>query len=311
VTLQDLSALSLSFLLLCMLPGCKTGPREGQNPGDCTDLADNDLDGDFDCNDSGCAGAPDCQGDDDDSGSGDNELGPCRPVDHLWDPETEPLRLPCERTIEPCNNIDDDLDGFLDPKCGTVACNASSECTMGGLMPDADCHQNFALGPACTWIDGVPPIDEILLCRGVLCPPGLKCVEGDCVTPGDGLPYSPCDGGQDCPINAGCLAIVEEGSEGWCVWFCHDSPCPTGFTCDTSVFENTWTGDLVTQRICNHAGGDPTPCGNPEDEGQGHDCQPNYCPECEDKVDNDGDGLIDCDDPSCGDYCDLSTQGND
>ena len=292
MTLQDLSALSLSVLLLCMSPGCKD-PLEGENPGDCSDVADNDLDGDFDCNDSGCAGAPDCQGD---------RL--CRPVSHLWDPETEPILLPCQRTEEPCNEIDDDLDGFLDPKCGTIACNASSECTMGGLMPDADCHQNYATGPACTWIDGVPPTDDMLLCRGVLCPPGLKCVSGDCVTPGNGLPNSPCEGGHDCPINSGCLAIVEEGSEGWCVWFCHDSPCPDGFECRKEIFENTWTGDLVTQMTCEPSfpGSNPDG-GNPEDEGQGLDCQPNSCPECTDGLDNDNDGLIDCDDPTCSDYC--------
>ncbi len=34
---------------------------EGQLPGDCTDRADNDLDGEFDCDDSGCMGSPDCQ----------------------------------------------------------------------------------------------------------------------------------------------------------------------------------------------------------------------------------------------------------
>lgn len=35
-------------------------PSEGLNPGECTDGADNDGDGDFDCNDSDCAGSPDC-----------------------------------------------------------------------------------------------------------------------------------------------------------------------------------------------------------------------------------------------------------
>lgn len=35
---------------------------EGQLPGDCTDGADNDLDGLFDCADSGCSGAPACVG---------------------------------------------------------------------------------------------------------------------------------------------------------------------------------------------------------------------------------------------------------
>ena len=40
---------------------------EGDEPGECSDGADNDQDGAFDCDDSDCFGAPDCIGDDDDS----------------------------------------------------------------------------------------------------------------------------------------------------------------------------------------------------------------------------------------------------
>ncbi len=35
---------------------------EGDEPGECTDGADNDMDGLFDCDDSDCEGSPDCQG---------------------------------------------------------------------------------------------------------------------------------------------------------------------------------------------------------------------------------------------------------
>ena len=34
---------------------------EGTQPGDCTDGADNDADGKFDCKDDSCAGSPDCE----------------------------------------------------------------------------------------------------------------------------------------------------------------------------------------------------------------------------------------------------------
>jgi len=34
--------------------------HEGDQPGECSDGADNDRDGDFDCKDSQCAGAPVC-----------------------------------------------------------------------------------------------------------------------------------------------------------------------------------------------------------------------------------------------------------
>ncbi|HCP46618.1 MAG TPA: hypothetical protein DIU15_11270, partial [Deltaproteobacteria bacterium] len=55
-------------LLICALVGCVVrtrsdddddgGPRiEGQRAGDCSDAADNDSDGLFDCDDDGCAGS--------------------------------------------------------------------------------------------------------------------------------------------------------------------------------------------------------------------------------------------------------------
>lgn len=47
-----------------MLGGCFLlfdGDTEGQEPGDCSDAADNDGDGDFDCNDAGCFGSPVCE----------------------------------------------------------------------------------------------------------------------------------------------------------------------------------------------------------------------------------------------------------
>jgi hypothetical protein len=51
---------------------------EGDEPGECSDGADNDQDGLFDCDDDGCAGSPDCDGatsDDDDSESGRGRRG--------------------------------------------------------------------------------------------------------------------------------------------------------------------------------------------------------------------------------------------
>ncbi len=281
---------------------CTTAPPvyEADAPGECSDHADNDLDGLFDCDDPDCFGAPACAAAD--------VLGPCRPVDHLWDPATEPMRLPCEPTYEECNGIDDDFDGFLDPKCGTESCTDSVDCTHGGLMPDADCNQNSAAGPVCTWIDGVPPVESILDCRGMLCPPGLKCVQGDCLVPGDGPPLSSCTSGADCAINSGCLSPVEEGTVGYCVWFCHDFPCPDGFVCSTSSFENPHTGTVVTQQTCDYE--NPGSSNDPG-EGNGPGCTTTDCPDCADSVDNDADGLIDCDDPGCIDFCGAEGNGED
>jgi hypothetical protein len=53
-------------LALLVLIGCggDDAPAEGTTAGDCSDAADNDADGLFDCDDDGCAGSPDCVGTD-------------------------------------------------------------------------------------------------------------------------------------------------------------------------------------------------------------------------------------------------------
>ena len=60
--------LLITVLAVTMVAGCggssggtTAAAVEGQNPGECTDRADNDADGQFDCDDSDCAGSPDCQ----------------------------------------------------------------------------------------------------------------------------------------------------------------------------------------------------------------------------------------------------------
>ena len=91
MSLRSLLALMLALLLL---PGCgdlgaivqctadedcgagsecteeglciELGRTEGMNAGECSDGADNDQDGLYDCEDPDCLTAPDCQGDDDD-----------------------------------------------------------------------------------------------------------------------------------------------------------------------------------------------------------------------------------------------------
>ena len=76
----------LSFVLLSLLPtGCDgSDGAEGANPGECSDGADNDSDGDYDCDDADCSGSPDCE-----TESGDNAapsgaaiaIDPAAPVD--------------------------------------------------------------------------------------------------------------------------------------------------------------------------------------------------------------------------------------
>ena len=63
--------LLLAALLACARSSGEKGddaaPYEGGAAGDCTDRADNDRDGYFDCEDNGCWGSPDCEGSDADA----------------------------------------------------------------------------------------------------------------------------------------------------------------------------------------------------------------------------------------------------
>ncbi len=63
-----LGALALLVGLSCVAPDA-----EGDNAGECSDGADNDEDGLFDCNDPDCFGSPDCAGDDDSSPGDDDD----------------------------------------------------------------------------------------------------------------------------------------------------------------------------------------------------------------------------------------------
>ena len=53
-----------------------SGNFEGDEPGECSDGADNDQDGLFDCDDPDCFGSPDCGGDDDTVPGDDDDTTP-------------------------------------------------------------------------------------------------------------------------------------------------------------------------------------------------------------------------------------------
>ena len=65
---------------------------EGDDAGECSDGADNDLDGQFDCNDDGCAGSPDCEQTDEPSDEPSGE-----PSD---EPSDEPSNEPSDDTAD-------------------------------------------------------------------------------------------------------------------------------------------------------------------------------------------------------------------
>ena len=88
---------------------------EGDDPGECEDAADNDIDGLFDCADPDCVGAPACAGDDDGWGDddtfGDDDDLEDREI--LLVPDADSLGLPPLKTIG-VSLVDFDEDGRPD-----------------------------------------------------------------------------------------------------------------------------------------------------------------------------------------------------
>ena len=188
---------------------------EGQNPGDCLDGADNDMDGLFDCEDDTCAGSPDCEGvgDDDTAGGGDDDTS---------------------------GGGDDDTSGGGDDD------------TFGGGDDDT------SGGPGDDDSQGGGNSESGQDCQATSCP---NCEDG---VDNDG------DGDIDC---------ADEDCSQWCG--SQDGGGNGGDDDDTAGGGN--------------GGGTGSESGN--------DCTPTACPNCEDEIDNDGDGDIDCADKDCSDWC--------
>lgn len=60
-TLPPFGAVICALVVLLPAAAFAQDDYEGDGPGECTDKADNDRDGKFDCDDDGCAGSPDCE----------------------------------------------------------------------------------------------------------------------------------------------------------------------------------------------------------------------------------------------------------
>jgi len=179
---------------------------EGANPGECTDGADNDFDGDYDCNDSDCAGSPDCLESDCDDGADNDQDGDfdCDDPDCADAPE-------CATEDDCTDGADNDADGLFD-------------CDDPDCAEDTACVDDFEGDEAGECTDGIDnDSDGLIDCDDPDCANSPDCeVEGDeageCT---DGIDNDSdgnidcddpnCEGSTDCPIENECWSLEFDG----------------------------------------------------------------------------------------------------
>ena len=161
-------------------------PYEGDDPGECSDGADNDQDGLFDCDDPGCEGSPDCACDDADGDGVCNEDDACPGEDDTLDTDGDGV----PDCLDPCpedNPDDTDGDGICD---SDDPCDDSID-TDGDGIPDCtdDCDDSIDTdGDGIS--DCVDPCDDTVDTDG----DGIS----DCVDPCDDSIDTDGDGVPDC-----------------------------------------------------------------------------------------------------------------
>jgi len=151
----------LICVLIAALSGCSSEPHEDDEPGQCSDGIDNDLDGFVDCPDNDCAFDPAClPGDDDTSGDDDDDSAAgddddddddsaeppaaCEPALQLGSAETVPLGLvildASGGTGEYEFSFQDNLSGgALNPLSGSYLAGITSGVTDIIVLSDVGC----------------------------------------------------------------------------------------------------------------------------------------------------------------------------
>jgi hypothetical protein len=144
-------------------------PSEGSSAGECDDGADNDQDGDYDCNDVDCAGAPDCSEANTPGGCGDGADNDRDGLFDCDDPDCAGLNG-CGDAVEGndpgdcADTVDNDGDGAVDcadPDCGTSAdCDDYEGDEAGECADGADNDGNGAIDCDDTSCTGAPDCEN-------------------------------------------------------------------------------------------------------------------------------------------------------
>ncbi len=271
------------------------------NPGmreQCRDRRDNDCDGLVDCDDPDCEGDPRCgvteclNHEDCDDGLFCNGFERC--VDGICRPGTPPgcndgidctVDL-CEELLETCSYTPDD--SRCDPG---ERCDPVWGCVAEGCRGDEDCDNGL-------YCDGAERcLDDGTCAPGpaVDCDDRVDCTEDRCDEALDRCVFIPrhercdnglfCDGAERCLPEAGCVPGAD--------------PCPGGDPCwDATCLED----EDRCERIPRDADGDsfaPEECGGLDCNDEDPTINPRAAEVCNDRVDNNCNGLTDCDDRAC------------
>jgi len=329
----------IAIAVCALWTGCgvdRTSGSEGSQPGQCMDSLDNDGDGAVDCLDPDCAGAPDCaedtnDTDDDDGGdddtadddSGDDDDG----ADDDDDDDGADSDDGDDDTFGDDDGADDDDDSSSssgpcidmpcccepDPGTGEPTCQTCVEqlappplgcgADPSGWTPNGHLQEE-GNSPCCGW-DGMSVCDE--------CEDGIDndndnivdCEDEGCWDWCSGFGDDDFAGDDDFPGDDN-FPGDDDSSQGWEP--CVDIPC----CCEPDPVTDQPTCETCVEQLAPPplgCGIDPaswTPEGDLLEEGNSPCCGwdgPANCNECQDGIDNDNDGALDCNDDGCSSWC--------